>query len=53
MSVGNNKAEMLRSVRNLSHVYEQTILIGHPFLYKGIMGRGDSGGSNGKRRTSG
>lgn len=40
MSVGNNKAEMLRAVRNLSPNYDQTVLIGHPFFIKDVIETG-------------
>src|SRR6185437_14490452 len=40
MSIGNNKFEMLRSVRNLSDHYDQTILIGHPFFIKDVIETG-------------
>jgi len=40
MSVGNNKAEILRAVRNLSDSYDQTILIGHPFFIKDLIEAG-------------
>lgn len=40
MSVGNHKAEILRAVRNLSHHYEQTVLVGHPFFIKDVLETG-------------
>jgi phenylacetate-CoA ligase len=40
MTIGNNKAEMLRAVRHLSGAYEQTILIGHPFFIKDVIETG-------------
>ncbi len=40
MSVGNNKKEMLRGVQNLSHHYDQTVLIGHPFFIKDVIESG-------------
>ena len=40
MSVGNNKKEILRAVKNLSGEYEQTVLIGHPFFIKDVLETG-------------
>jgi phenylacetate-CoA ligase len=40
MSIGNNKAEILRAVHNLSDDYDQTILIGHPFFIKDVIESG-------------
>lgn len=40
MSIGNNKKEMLRAVRNLSDSYDQTVLIGHPFFIKDVIETG-------------
>ena len=40
MSIGNNKKEMLRAVKHLSHQYDQTILIGHPFFIKDVIESG-------------
>jgi phenylacetate-CoA ligase len=38
--VGNNKAEVLKLVKNLSSSYEQVILIGHPFFVKDVLETG-------------
>ncbi len=40
MSVGNNKAEMLRAVRELSDKFQQTVLVGHPFFIKDVLETG-------------
>lgn len=40
MSIGNNKMEMIRAVRNLSAQYDQTILVGHPFFIKDVIETG-------------
>lgn len=39
-SVGNNKVEMLKLVKKLSHNFEQTILVGHPFFIKDVIETG-------------
>ena len=44
MSIGNNKSEMVRAVKNLSVSYEQTILIGHPFFIKDVIETGSREG---------
>jgi phenylacetate-CoA ligase len=36
-TVGTNKAEMVRLLRELSPLYEQTILVGHPFFIKDVI----------------
>ncbi len=40
MSVGNNKTEMLRTVKSLSDHYEQTVLVGHPYFIKDVIETG-------------
>ena len=40
MSIGNNKAEIIRAVRNLSGSYDQTVLVGHPFFIKDVLETG-------------
>lgn len=36
-TVGTNKIEILRLLRELSPTYEQTILVGHPFFIKNVI----------------
>ena len=40
MSIGNNKNEILRAVKNLGHQYDQIILVGHPFFIKDVIETG-------------
>ncbi|HCE86940.1 MAG TPA: hypothetical protein DEP08_04090 [Candidatus Jacksonbacteria bacterium] len=44
MSIGNNKSEMLRAVRNLYKDYSQILLIGHPFFIKDVIEAGKNEG---------
>lgn len=37
LTTGMNKPEIIRSMKNLSISYEQTILVGHPFFLKDIL----------------
>ncbi len=37
VSVGNNKADMLKAMEQLSYSYDQTILVGHPFFLKDVI----------------
>ncbi|OGE78809.1 MAG: hypothetical protein A2751_01275 [Candidatus Doudnabacteria bacterium RIFCSPHIGHO2_01_FULL_46_14] len=46
ITAGNNKTEVLRTVRNLRQNYEQIILVGHPFFIKDII---ETGTENGMR----
>lgn len=43
-SVGNNKNEILRLVKNLERDYEQIILVGHPFFIKDVIETGKEEG---------
>ena len=43
-SVGNNKGEMLRIVKNLQKEYEQIILAGHPLFIKDVVESGAAAG---------
>ena len=43
-SVGNNKTEMLRVIRNLQKEYEQIILVGHPLSIKYVVESGVQSG---------
>ncbi|TSC82106.1 MAG: phenylacetate-CoA ligase [Parcubacteria group bacterium Gr01-1014_20] len=43
-SVGNNKNEILRLVKNLDRDYEQIVLIGHPFFLKDVIETGKEEG---------
>lgn len=36
-TIGTNKTEMVRFLRELSPMYEQTILVGHPFFIKDVI----------------
>jgi phenylacetate-CoA ligase len=40
VSAGNNKAEILRAVKNLQSEYEQIVLVGHPFFIKDVVETG-------------
>ncbi|MEA1929380.1 MAG: hypothetical protein U9M92_00625 [Patescibacteria group bacterium] len=44
VSAGNNKDEILRTVKELSKDYEQTLLIGHPFFIKDVVETGANKG---------
>ncbi len=44
VSVGNNKAELLRVVRLLGNEYDQVILAGHPFFIKDVIETGKEEG---------
>ena len=53
MSIGNNKAEMLRAARSLSDSYDQTILIGHPFFIKDVIEAGVAEGAGWQKKNLG
>lgn len=40
ITVGNNKTEVLKAVKNLGGDFQQTLLIGHPFFIKDILETG-------------
>lgn len=44
VSAGNNKAEILRAVKNLQGEYEQIVLVGHPFFIKDVVETGKRDG---------
>ena len=46
VTVGNNKPEALRAIKNLQNEYEQVILIGHPFFVKDVIETGRQIGIN-------
>ena len=48
-SVGNNKAEALKTVKNLHSLYDQIIFVGHPFFVKDVVESGKSEGINWKK----
>lgn len=49
VSVGNNKIEALRAVKNLQSKFEQIILVGHPFFVKDVIETGRETGINWRR----
>ncbi len=44
VSAGNNKAEILRAVKNLQGEYDQIVLVGHPFFIKDVVESGSRDG---------
>lgn len=44
ISAGNNKAEVLKAVKNLHQLYDQIILVGHPFFIKDTVETGNAEG---------
>lgn len=44
VSAGNNKAEVLKVIKNLSGDFEQIILVGHPFFLKDVIETGKDEG---------
>lgn len=44
VSVGNNKVELLRVIKNLQKEYEQIVLVGHPLFIKDVVESGAAAG---------
>ncbi|MDR3642060.1 MAG: hypothetical protein P4L74_00330 [Candidatus Doudnabacteria bacterium] len=49
MSVGNNKTETLKAIKNLHKLYQQIIFVGHPFFIKDVIETGKSAGVDWKK----